>query len=213
MNPNVAADLQHSRATIMGKVATVLRDADASTTNIDSAIARTSVSMQEISAKFGGGRELLLAMVSQLSDSMSAPLTSGATKPESTKPDWTQRLLEFGQCVTEVYATSHLRGLYRIAITESIRHTGLGRDFYEIGPGRLEQRLADFLQLAQAEGALRCADPHLLASHFLSLLRANVDVVDTFPDDLVTSPVARGAYVRNVVDLFCNGINRGRPPC
>lgn len=208
MNPNVAADLQHSRATIMGKVATVLRDADASTTNIESAIARTSVSMQEISANFGGSRELLLAMVSQLSDSMSAPLTTA-----STTPDWRQRLLEFGQCVTEVYATSHLRGLYRIAITESIRHTGLGRDFYEIGPGRLEQRLADFLQLAQAEGALRCADPHLLASHFLSLLRANVDVVDTFPDDLVTSPVARGAYVRNVVDLFCDGINGGRPLC
>jgi hypothetical protein len=124
-----------------------------------------------------------------------------------------QRLLEFGQCVTDIYATSHLRGLYRIAITESIRHTGLGRGFYEVGPGRLTQRLADFLQIAQAEGALRRVDPHLLASHFLSLLRANVDVVDTFPHDLAASPVARGAYVRNVVDLLCDGINGGRQLC
>jgi len=49
---------------------------------------------------------------------MSAPLTIG-----SSKPDLRRRLLEFGQCVTDIYATSHLRGLYRIAVTESIRHT------------------------------------------------------------------------------------------
>ena len=210
MNPKLAAGPQHSRATIMEELATVLRDANASTTNIESAIAKTSVSVQEISATFGGRHELLLAMVSELSDSMSAPLGSDSRQPDSTQPDLRQRLLEFGQCVTDIYATSHLRGLYRIAITESIRHTGLGRGFYEVGPGRLTQRLADFLQIAQAEGALRRVDPHLLASHFLSLLRANVDVVDTFPHDLAASPVARGAYVRNVVDLLCDGINGGR---
>jgi hypothetical protein len=104
-----------------------------------------------------------------------------------------------------------LRALYRIAITESIRHTGLGRDFYEIGPRRVEQCLADFLQRAQTEGTLRGADPCLLASHLLSLLRANVDAIDTFPEDLASSPTSRGAYVQNAVDLFCDGIDKGRP--
>jgi AcrR family transcriptional regulator len=208
MNSDLAAGPQHSRVTIMAELATVLRDSDASITNIESAIAKTSVSLQEISARFGGKRELILAMASQLSDSMSAPLTIG-----STKPDLRQRLLEFGQCMTDIYATSHLRGLYRIAVTESIRHTGLARDFHEVGLGRLTQRLADFLRIAQAEGALGSGDPHLLASHFLSPLRANLDVADTFSHDLATSPVARGAYVRNVVDLFCRGINRGRQLC
>jgi hypothetical protein len=191
----------------MEKLATVLRDSDDSTTSIESAMARTNVSAQEISAEFGGSRQLLVAMVSELSESMSAPLTAGA------QSGFKQGLLEFGQRVMETYATSHLRGLYRIAITESIRHTGLGRDFQEAGPGRLSQRLTDFLQIAQAEGALRRGDPHLLAGHFLALLRANVDMADTFPSELATSPVARARYVRNVVDLFCDGINRGRAPC
>jgi AcrR family transcriptional regulator len=204
---NTAASLQHSRATIMAELATVLRDGDTGTTNIESAIARTSVSMQEIAASFGGKRELLLAMVSQLSDSMSAPLTAG-----SATPDLRQRLMDFGQGVTNTYANSHLRGLYRIAITESIRHTGLAREFHEAGPGRLTQRLADFLQIAQAGGVLRRADPHLLASHFLSLLRANLDIPDTFPRDLATRPIGR-EYVRNAVDLFCRGIDGGRQPC
>jgi hypothetical protein len=208
MNPNVAADLDHARAAIIQDVATVLRDTNSQDTNIESAIARSGVAMHEISAKFGGARQLVLAMVSELSDSMSAPLSA-----RSTRSDLRQRLVEFARGLTDTYATSHLRALYRIAITESIRHTGLGRDFYEIGPRRVEQRLAEFLQRAQSEGTLRAADPCLLASHLLSLLRANVDAIDTFPEDLASSPPTRDAYAHNAVDLFCDGINQGRPSC
>lgn len=209
MNTDHAASGQRSRATIVSEVAAVLGRTDASTTSIESAIAKSGVSMQEISATFGGTRELILAMVAQLSDSMSAPLTI-----DSPEASFTHRLVEFGQRVIDFYATSHLRGLYRIAITESIRHTGLGRDFYDAGPGRLTRRLAHFLQTAQAAGALRSGEPaHLLASHFLSLLRAELDEADALPHEVATNPVVRGAYVRSVVDLFCSGINRGNKPC
>jgi hypothetical protein len=208
MNTNQAVD-QRSRATIMSELATVLGRTDASTTSIESAIAKSGVPMQEISAKFGGTRELVLAMVAQLSDLMSAPLTI-----DSQEASFTQRLVEFGQRVIDFYATSHLRSLYRIAVTESIRHTGLGRDFYEVGPGRLTQRLTHFLQTAQAASALRCGEPaHLLASHFLSLLRAELDETDALPHEVATNPLVRSAYVRNVVDLFCGGINGGGKPC
>lgn len=208
MNSELAAVPQHSRAMIMAELAAVLSRSNGNTSNIESAIAETSVSKQEIAAKFGGNRQLILAMVSALSDSMSAPL-DGA----SAQSDLRQRLLEFGQCVTDIYATSRLRSLYRIAITESIRHTGLGRDFYELGPGRLTQRLADFLQSAQAEGALGPADPHLLASHFLASLRTPLDVADTFSPAPATSTGADRTHVWNVVDLFIHGIDRGRQPC
>lgn len=202
MISHLPATSQRSRATIMAELATVLRDSDTRTTSIESAIAQAGVSIPEISAQFGSTRELLLAMVSQLSDTMSASLTAAPAGM-----DLEQRLLEFGQCVTDIYASSHLHTLYRIAVTESIRHTGLGRDFYEAGPGRLTQRLADFLQLAQVEGALRCADAHLLASHFLSLLRANLDIADSVPHERAARPVADEAYVRDAVELFCRGIN------
>lgn len=208
MNAELAARPQHSRATIMAELATALRQSNVNTTNIESAIASTSVSAPEISATFGSNRELLVAMVAELSDSMSAPLAMGTTKADSK-----QRLIDFGQRVTDIYASSHLRVLYRIAITESSRHTGLARDFYEAGPGRLTQRLTDFLRSAQAEGTIGPGDPHLLADHFLSSLRANLDLADTFSHDLATSPVAHGAYVRNVVELFFHGINAGERPC
>lgn len=208
MNAALAAGPRHSRAAIMAEVATVLRNSNGSTTNIESAIAKTGIPAQEISASFGGNRELILAMVSELSDSMAAPLA-----PAPAKPDLRRRLLEFGQCVTDIYATSHLRDLYRIAITESIRHTGLGHDFYEAGPGRVAQRLENFLRTAQAEGALGSADPHLLASHLLASLRTNLDIADTLSHGLATSTVAGRTHVRNVVDLFFDGITGGRQPC
>lgn len=208
MNAKSVADDPHSRAAILSEVAAVLRRADEGATSIESAIAQTDVSMHEITTSFGGSRELMLAMVAQLSDSMSAPLARDAQEAGVT-----ERLIEFGQRVIDVYATSHLRSLYRIAITESIRHTGLGRDFYDTGLGRLAQRLADFLQIAQAEGALREADPHLLASHLLALLRANLDIADDFPYELASSPSARQEYVRNAVDVFCRGIHAGRHLC
>lgn len=199
---------EHSRATIMSELARVLRESDSSVTSIESAIARAGISLQVICARFGGTRELILVMVSQLSESMSASLTIA-----STKPDLRQRLLEFGWCVTDVYTTSHWRALYRIAVTESIRRTGLARDFHEAGLGRLTKRLADFLRIAQAEGTLGSADPHLLASHFLSPLRALLDGAATFSHDPAASLFACSAHVRNVVELFCRGINGGRQLC
>ena len=201
MHAELAATSQYSRTTIMAELAATLRNSNRDVTNIESAIANTGVPAQQISATFGGNRQLMLAMIGELSDSMCAPLSS------TSATDLRQRLLDFGQHVTRIYATSHLRALYRIAITESIRHTGLGRDFYEIGPGRLTQCLADFLQLAQREGTLGGADPHLLASHFLSSLRAHLDVADTYSSGPATGAVAEGAYVRNVVDLFFDGVN------
>jgi hypothetical protein len=203
MNAELATTSPISRATIMAELATILRYSNGSTTNIESAIAETTASAQQIVAMFGSNRELIVAMICELSDSMSAPLS------DATGSELRGRLLDFGQCVTDIYATSHLRALYRIAITESIRHTGLGRDFYNAGPGRLSRRLADFLRSAQAEGTLGAGDPNLLADHFLSSLRANLDIADTFSHGLMTHPVADGTYVWNVVELFCNGLNGG----
>lgn len=207
MAPELAIPSRQARAAIVAAVAVALRDAGTSITNIESAIARTRVSEREVSEVFGSRRELLVEMVAQLSDSMCAPL-----EMEPTGPDWSLRLCAFGERVAEHYATSYLRSLYRIAITESIRHTGLGRDFYDAGPGRIKDRLTEFLRAAQAQGALRCSDPAAASRHFLSLLRVRLDEADSFPRD-VDRFAATHAYVQSVIDVFSHGIGGRRQPC
>ena len=178
------------------------------TTSIESAIAKSGVSVQEVSVVFGGTRELILAMVARLSDAMCASLSFGPTNL-----DLQERLLQFGQRAAGIYATSVWRALYRIGVTESIRHTGLGREFHEAGAGRLHRRLTEFLRTAQVEGALGPADPDLLASHFLSPFGAVLDAGGSNSHELQISPVGIGGYVRNLVDVFCHGIGGGRQPC
>ena len=195
-----------TREAIMLELANVLREVDASTTSIESVIAHSHVSIDEIAAHFAGTRELVLAMVSQLTEEMSAPLR------DASRSSVRARLIDFGERVAEIYATSHLRALYRIAITESIRHTGLGRDFYETGPGLLLEHVASFISSAQAEGAFRSGAPHLLASHLLALLRTHLDDPDASPNELAIAS-SRTAYVAAAVDLFCRGIHAGRQPC
>lgn len=207
MNSRRSGEFRNCCATMIEKVATEMLDSDAHITNIESVIAKSGLSLREVSITFGGTRELFLAMTSELTDRMSAPLAV-----ISMSADLRERLLEFGEHVLELCATSHWRALYRIAVTESIRQTGLAHDFQELGPGRLTQRLAGFLRRAQEEGALASADPHLLASHFLSPLLANLDSESSTPGPAI-SRAARRRYVRSLVDLFCGGVNGGRQPC
>lgn len=192
-------------AAIIARLAAAIREADTHITNIESAIATIGVSPREISLQFGGTRELILAMTSELTDRMSAPLAA-----VSMSADLRERLLAFAEHVLELCATSHWRGLCRIVVTDSIRKTGLARDFHEAGPGRLVRALAAFLRMAQEEGALASGDPHLLASHFLSPLIADLPQAGSCTHGCPPSPVVRSAYVRSLVDLFCHGINRAR---
>jgi len=75
----------------------------------------------------------------------------------SSKPDLRrQRLLEFGQCVTDIYATRTCAACTDRRHRIDPAHRS-GRDFYE--PDRApDATLAEFLQTAQAEGELRGAD-------------------------------------------------------
>jgi hypothetical protein len=47
-------------------------------------------------------------------------------------------LIEFGNRLANSYSVSHLIVLYRIVLTGSTRHSDIGREFFERGPGKLE---------------------------------------------------------------------------
>jgi hypothetical protein len=199
----VSGEAANRRATIIAKVAAVMSDPDAHITNIESAIAKAGVSLQEISLRFGGTRALILAMTSELTNMMSVPLAA-----LSVSMGLKECLLSFGEHVAELCATSHWRGLFRIAVTESIRQTGLAREFHEVGPGRLTQRLAAVLHIAREEGALVSGDPHLLASHFLAPLILGLNAGCGPRPGPPPGKAARIAYVRSLVDVYCRGINK-----
>lgn len=196
------------RYTILSEAADALRVADSGITSIEAVIATTDLSSQEIADAFGSNRGLVIALAEMLAASMLEPL-EGCT----TVASFRQKLLAFGHRVTNEHSASQLKSLYRIALTEVIRNTGIGRDFYRHGPGLLTDGLARFFKDAQTAGIVLEEDCHALASHLLALLRASFDLSDTFPSDMSKGTSKELSYeqgdVPQIVDLFCAGIHTG----
>lgn len=59
--------------------------------------------------------------------------------------------------------------LYRLVVGESKRFPEIGRIFYERGPQRTLERLADFLSAAMQAGLVRQTDPFAAAQYLVSL--------------------------------------------
>jgi hypothetical protein len=192
--------LIRSRSEIIVAVAESLRQTAETATDIEIVVNRTNISEHEIVSEFGGVHGLVLALVSQLTDALSVPLLD---LPQS-KEEFAKGLLQFGRGVAE--ASSQLRGMYRIAITESIRNGGHGREFYEIGPNLLTQRLASFLEGARLAGVIGPVDSHLAAEHFLSLMRASLDLVDGSSISAPTKEAYAHIAAERAFSLFNGGI-------
>jgi hypothetical protein len=204
MSITLQAAAANRRYTILSEVADALRTADSGIRSIEAVIAATDLGSQEVADAFGGNDGLVIALAEMLAASMLEPL-EGFT----TAASFRQKLVAFGHRVTNVHSASQLKNLYRIALTEVIRNTGIGRDFYQHGPGLLTAGLARFFKAAQTAGIVQEEDCHALASHFLALLRASFDLSDTFPSDVSKELSYEQGDVSHIVDLFCAGIHTG----
>ena len=192
------------RYTILSEVADALHAADSGVRSIEAVIATTDLSVQEIADAFGNNRALVIALAEMLAASMLEPL-AGSTTTASFRP----KLIAFGDRITNEYTASQLKNLYRIALTEVVRNTGIGPDLYKHGPGLLTDELARFFDAARTAGIVLEEDSHYLASHLLALFRASFDLSDTFPSDGSKALSHAQGDVPQIVDLFCAGIHTG----
>lgn len=196
-------DSDGRRCEILEEIAAALRDAGDSVTNIQAVVAGTHVSHQEIHQLFGGFTGLLNALIERLAQSMLAPLESDREAGNEFLPT----LIAFGQRVTDSATALQLKALYRIAITDTIRDTRLGQDFYARGPGRVLAGLASFLSSARSAGVALDGDSHQLASHLMALLKA----YSGLPDGVAShelDELRACADVSQIIGLFCLGIQQ-----
>jgi AefR-like transcriptional repressor, C-terminal domain len=200
----IAGDPRTARAAVMAELARVLCDVEAEVTSLEVALSRAKLSSLDVASLFGNARTLILAMVSQLADAMSAPLCEDATGN-----DWRQRLAAFSRRAREVFRSPHWRGLHRIAVTEATRRTGLASELHAVGLGQVTARLAAFLGRVQTDGLLVKGDPQVLASQLLAPLHADLALTHASrPNDLLGNAVASVAQVLDVIEVFCHGVGR-----
>lgn len=190
------------RHAILKEVADALQAASGrSITNIQGVIAATTIASQEIVDEFGDSSGLMRALADMLAKSMLEPLDEC-----TTEASFQQKLLAFADRVTDEHLALQLRCLYRIALTEVIRNTGTGMHFYKHGLGLVTAELARFFKGAQASGIVLEEDSRHLASHFMALLRANLDLSGTWPPAASKETPRPAKDVSRIIELFCVGI-------
>jgi len=195
------ASTGNTREDIIRKVAEVLREERTTATNIESAVDKARVDRNDVNAIFGSMHGLILEMVSGLSGELIQPL-------EDRTIDRTVRevLIEFGIRLANTYSASHLIALYRIVLTEATRHSGIGKEFFERGPGKLRMCLAQYLEYsAQRSNQLRIQNSKSVADSFLSLLGDNLES-DAMSATRTSSAKDHSDAVIEAVDIFCHGI-------
>lgn len=99
-------------------------------------------------------------------------------------------LSEFGQ------------GVFRICVAETDRFPGLGRRFWDSGPGQVERTLGAYFDKAIARGELRIEDKPLAAHQFAELCKAELFPRLVFGMQTDFSETERQRIVDSAVEMF-----------
>jgi len=92
--------------------------------------------------------------------------------------------------------------MFRIVVGEGERFPGLGRQFYDFGPGLIHERLVHHLRCLVETGRLRIPDLDLAADQFAQLCKAAIHERLLFGmTDTVTPELAQRS-VHGAVDMF-----------
>jgi AcrR family transcriptional regulator len=93
-------------------------------------------------------------------------------------------------------------GLSRIVYSESVKLPAVGQAFYQHGPGRAIEELADYLQGLNVSGKISCCDPHSAAEFFWGMLLHKPMLQGMCGTERPMSTRNRKAYVAGVVETF-----------
>ena len=91
-------------------------------------------------------------------------------------------------------------------MTEAPRFPELAKAFYDKGPGRASDRLAEVLEEANTRGEIQLHDCHSAADHFVGMLRDNLHLRVILGLRPPPSPAEAEAAVASAVSIFLHGI-------
>lgn len=168
LDPGLDACPDPRRVALLDAAATLFFERGYSATSIDAIIERAGGSKRTIYAMFGNKEGLFEALIRENTEQMFRAgifVSDGHTLEET--------LEGFATHLLELFTRPRTIALYRVVVSEALRMPELAESFHRLGPQRGRQWLAGILKQAQDRGEIRVADPDLLASQFLGLVRSD----------------------------------------
>jgi AcrR family transcriptional regulator len=190
------------RAAILEAAAQVFFEQGYAATSIDAIIKRLGGSKRTIYNEFGSKEGLFTALVSENAGTALSALAVDGLEGRSLS----EVLLEFGRRLLAIYMSPGLIGVYRSIMPEAGRFPELAREFFEKGPGRASDRLAEVLEEARDRGEIELEDCRGAADHFVGMFRDNLHLQVVLGLRPPPSPPEAEAAVTSAVGIFLHGI-------
>lgn len=112
------------------------------------------------------------------------------------------RLRSFGQGFVALVTSEDAVSFFRLMAAQARDGTDLSKRFWDAGPERTLQRLAQLLESAQRGGELRRCDPMLAAKQFIALLQGEFQLKCILGVIDAPAPAVLQTHVDAAVDAF-----------
>jgi TetR/AcrR family transcriptional repressor of mexJK operon len=164
MPPTLSRSDQKRAAITAAATTQFLRDGYRGT-SMDDIAAAAGVSKQTVYKQFSDKEQLFCHVVEALVSQASDPVYEAVRDLEVTG-DLEAELVAVARRQLELVLQPQLMQLRRLVIAEATRFPQLGKVFFDQGPRRTMDALADAFSTLAARGLLRVDDPMLAAAHF-----------------------------------------------
>ncbi len=162
---------------------------------------RAGGSLQTLYRQFGSKEGLLRAIIERKCRAVYGPLEPADILDQEPE----QALYELGMRLAQLALTAEALMLYRIVLAEGHRNPALRRMFYEEGPGRAQELLAQYFRRQVERGRLRLGDCDVAAMQFLDMVKGSYAMPALLGQGPSPDDPAIEAAVRQAVATFLEG--------
>ncbi|MDR3213167.1 MAG: TetR/AcrR family transcriptional regulator C-terminal domain-containing protein [Azoarcus sp.] len=187
------------RAALLQAAKELSMEGGGATPSLDAIIRRVGGSRRSIYTCFGGKEGLQTALIDTVASEILAALVA---REESNLRD---TLTCLARNLLYTLLSPHGIGLSRIVLQNSFAAPERAKIFFERGPGKGAELLAQILERARRRGEIKVADSLAAANCFIGMARGNLYLEHV----LLREPPGEAeveAHIRMVVDIFLEGV-------
>ena len=205
--PLCGADIQQlpKRDAILVAGARVFMEQGFEKANMDEVARIAGVSKATIYSYFDGKQDLFGAIITGRCQAM-IPIIEAAVLGDRPPAE---ALRTIGRQFLDLLMSNGPLSLYRVVLSEAGRFPALGRTFYQSGPDKVAEALADYLARQHAAGVLDTPRPRVSAEQFFGSVLGQIHVrLMLGITEAAPGPEERSEIVELAVRTFLTGVAR-----
>ena len=172
--------------------------------SVNEVVRRAGGSLATLYTQFGNKEGLFLAVVEDGCARFVAPMVQAADPARTVAA----RLQEIGERFLERLMQPDGLAFFRMVIGEGRKFPAITARFMELGPERVRQTVAAYLEARRAPDALDLADAKRAAGYFCDMIRARHHYRALAEADYALDPAALRAHVAETVEFFLRALRR-----